>query len=264
MHYSESNTTVVMISGFCLALIVDAAFYSYVFGKDWMLLNGFPVGWLSAGMGYMNTFFHEIGHTLFAWLYGFATIPIFDFKHGGGYAVSFSGQNYIIVAMMASLLGYGIYYVQGHIYLQLILGFCLALGLTTFLFENIYASIIDFMGPAFVPLVSTFFLIRALFDLAPRGVLERFLNAFFGFGMIMGTLTEGYALLNSAAYRLIYFNQKGSHGFGDFDKIASRWQGVEFEHVVYTVMTLSIICLIIPFILFLGQTAKSKECYDRL
>ena len=253
-----------MLSGFLLALIVDAAFYSYVFGKGWTLLNGFPIGWLSAGMAYMNTFFHEIGHTLFAWLYGFATIPIFDFKHGGGYAVSFSDQNYMIVAMMAGLLGYGIYYLKGYLHLQIILGLCLTLGLTTFLFDDVYSSVIDFMGAGFVPLVSAFFLIRALFDLAPRGVLERFLNAFFGFGMIFGTLTEGYALLKSAAYRLVYFNQKGSHGFGDFDKIASRWSGVEFEHVVYAIMTISFLSLIVPFILYAMHASRNEEYYDTL
>ena len=105
------------------------------------------------------------------------------------------------------------------------------------------------MGPAFESLIAAFLLFRALFNLAPRRNFERVLNAIFGFGLIFRIFIDSYGLINNQIHRLIYYTQKGSHGFGDFDKIADRFHMLTFETVVYAWTGLTLLCLITPFIL---------------
>ena len=218
--------------------------YAWLNGENWWFARGFPLGWLSQGLTYTNTFFHEIGHTLFAWYYGFFTIPMFDFQHGGGFAYHFGGQNMAIVIGVNGLLLYGIYHFRDVLILQILCGLLVLMNIATVMNEPLYMSVIDFMGPGFVPLVSAFFLFRALYDLAPRGAVERYLNAIFGLGMILHNMLFDWALLNNDAYREVYYKQKGSHGFGDFDKIASRYINIGFDDVVWASLSLNAFCLV--------------------
>ena len=41
-------------------------------------------GVIATGLSYIGVFFHEIGHALFNWLYGYMAVPTFDFASGGG------------------------------------------------------------------------------------------------------------------------------------------------------------------------------------
>lgn len=252
MHYSKKSTYFILSSGLVLALLTILPFYAWIFGENWPLVQGFPLGWLSAGMSYMATFFHEIGHTVFMWFYGYPTIPIFDFEHGGGFAVAVTGQQILILVVIWGLMAYGLWFLRGYLGLQLLVlgAFILNVSLTFSLNHN---YVCDFMGPAFECLMASFLLYRALFDLAPRGDLERFLNSFFGFGMIFQVFVNGYGLLNSGAFRLVYYEQKGSHGFGDFDKIADYYVFLDFQIVVYIWLALNSICLVAPFILFISR-----------
>ncbi len=257
MHSNKLSTSKIMIFAVALAFLANIPFYSWIFSKDVGFATGFPIGWIGAGMVYMATFFHEIGHTVFAWFYGYPTIPTFDFKHGGGMAWSFSGQQVPILIMVWALLGYGFWYLRAHRLAQfgIVLFVILNLSLA---FNDYHYVVLDFMGPAFECIVASFFLYRALLDLAPRGDLERFLNAFFGFGMIFQVFVNAYGLLKSEAYRLVYYEQKGSHGFGDFDKVADMIPFLTFDGVVGAWIIVNIICLIIPFMLFIRHMSYEE------
>jgi hypothetical protein len=245
-----SNTTKIMLLGLAFAALTNLCFYSWIFFKDWSWLQGFPIGWLTIGQSYMGIFFHELGHTAFAWFYGYPTLPMFDFQHGGGLAVWFSDPQIAILGAVWLSLAYGIYHFREIRFLQILCGAFLILNLATFYNEDLRLTVIDFMGPAAQPLVAGFLLFRALFDLAPRGTFERFLNAFFGFGLILASFIDSYGLLHSSVHRLLYYQQKGSHGFGDFDKIDSRFIWIGFEDIVYALIAMTTLCLIVPFILF--------------
>ncbi|MCB1784163.1 MAG: hypothetical protein KDI13_09215 [Alphaproteobacteria bacterium] len=207
----------------------------------------------------MSVFFHEIGHSLTAWFYGYPSIPTFDFKHGGGLAPFWGDGSFLIVLCVAALLGYGIYLLQGWLVMQIVLGVLIVLELTTFWNEDIRMGMIDFMGPGAVPLVAGFLLWRAVFDLAPRGSFERVLNAAFGFGMIFRVFIDSYGLLYNQVHRLLYYQQKGSHGFGDFDKIASRFYWLDFETVVLFWAGLAAVCLVFPLLMGLILNRSRNE-----
>lgn len=241
-----------MIIGLAVAILSALPFYGWIFAKHWPYITGFPIGWLGAGMIYMITFFHEIGHSLFAWLFGYPTIPTFDFEHGGGMAYSISGQQIALALLVQGGIAYGTWYFRGEVLIQIAIAAFL-LVITPLTFTHYHMAVIDFMGPGLVPIIGAFFLFRALFDLAPRGSLERFLNAYFGFGFFIITFIEVYALLYNQIYRLVYYQQKGSHGFGDFDKIADRLLFANFEGVIYFLATFTLFWFVLPFILLVME-----------
>lgn len=245
----NTNTIKVMTGGFIPAILLNIPLYAWVYQAHIPWANSFPLGLLGGGMGYMSTFFHEIGHTIAMWFYGYPTLPMFDFAHGGGLALAVDGQQWIIILCVYAALLYGIYRFQNNRAIQIFCAALIALNLA-FVFTDHHWSVADFMGPAAVPIIAAFFLLRALFDLAPRGGLERFLNALFGFGMIFHTLIDSFGLLQNNVHRMMYYQQKGQHGFGDFDKIAMRTNFLDFNGVVYLYIALTFACFIAPFVIY--------------
>jgi hypothetical protein len=92
---------------------------NFIFGSLAMILafifvlpsvaTSWPFGMISQGMSYMAVFFHEIGHTIFAWIYGIPAFPIFDFKHGGGYSVQIAERSWFAQIAIWGLSAYGLY-----------------------------------------------------------------------------------------------------------------------------------------------------------
>lgn len=254
------QTKYIILFGIIGGLLFTLPFYNWVFAKGWDFSEGFPLGWLAGGLTYFSTFFHEIGHTIFLWFYGYFTIPMFDFQHGGGMAYHFGGQNPMILLGVYSLLGYGIYKFHKYPVILVPLVLALILNVTLVTNETLHMNLVNFMGPGFESLIAGFLIFRAVFDLAPRGIFERLLNSIFGFGMGFFALISAHALLHNEAYRLVYFEQKGQHGFGDFDKIATQISFMDFETVVFTWMGLTLVCMATPFVLYLVMP-KSHEVY---
>lgn len=238
-----------MLAGLVAAIAANFGFYNWIFAKHWSWAETFPLGWIGIGLTYMSTFFHELGHTVFAWMYGYPTLPMFDFQHGGGFAWSFTGQQYVLIILFYGILAYGLYYFRARKYMVSFISGIFIFHLFT-AYSLLHQDVINFMGPGAEPLIASFFLYRALFDLASRGVVERFLNAAFGFAMIFHVFIESWALLYTKAYRLVYYEQKGTHGFGDFDKIAWHIDFLSFESVVVIWAGLGVLCLLLPFVLF--------------
>ncbi len=249
MTLRESSTLKVMIWGLVLAVLANLPFYAILTGNNWPLISGIPLGLLSAGMSYMATFFHEIGHTVAAWFYGYPALPMFDFKHGGGLSIYNTEQEIMILAALWAAIVYGFWHYREKKSIVILLALALILNLSL-AFSPHNQTFISFMGPAFECLTAGFFLYRALLDLAPRGILERFLNAFFGWGLIIQVCLYGWGLLRSEAFRGVYYRQKGGHGFGDFDRVADNLSGISFNTVIWAWMILALACVVIPLILY--------------
>lgn len=261
MTLRESTTLKVMFWGLALAILANLPFYALLTGNQWPLIFSFPLGWLYSGMSYMGTFFHEIGHTLAAWFYGYPTLPMFDFKHGGGLSIHFSNQEIMILLAVWAAIAYGFWHFREQKIILVMLALALALNLSL-AFNPHNQTLISFMGPAAECLIAGFFLFRALLNLAPRGILERFLNALFGCGLMIQVLLNGWGLLRNEAFRGIYYRQKGAHGFGDFDRIADNLIGISFNTVIWAWLLLAVICIIIPLVFYIiDQTHQSY--YER-
>lgn len=248
-----------LLAGLFGAILINIPVYSWIFGRDWDWAEGFPFGFLGIGLIYMSTFFHELGHTVFAWFYGYPTLPSFDFEHGGGMAWMMSGQQIVILLCVWATMGYGIYFFREHRALQILIGLLLVFNLATAFNEDHRLTVINFMGPGFEPLTGALLLYRALANLAAPRPGERFAGALFGFGMIFRAMIDGWGLLHSGAHRLEYYNQKGSHGFGDFDKIADALPFMTFNGVVVIWLCLSVASLAGVFALWLTASRDNAE-----
>ena len=247
---TEDNTLKNLIIGLVLAILANISFYAWIFGEQWSWATGFPLYWLHVCIAYVQVFFHEIGHTVCMWFYGYPGVPTFDFKHGGGmtWMLSDIQQMPILVMIWVGLL-YLMWLSQGDIRAQLLFALFLIFNLATFSFP-VHRGLIIFMGHGLEPLVASFFLYRALFNEVKRVPLERMFNYFVGFGMFFHNFIFAAGLLKSTSYRLHYFNQKGSHGSGDFDKLAGMFYEIGFSGTVTIWVIMNIVLFILPFILF--------------
>jgi len=245
----QSSTTRFMLSGLLCAVFINLPFYSYALEKDWLWATHFIFIWITNTLSAFLTFFHEIGHTIAGWFYGVPTIPMFDFKHGGGWAWQVSGQNYVLLFCVWAGLGYLWLLAREYPWLQKIIIGIFLFNIAT-AFNNFHLATMSFLGPAFEGLIGGFFLIRAFFDLAPRGASERFMNAFLGFAFPLNSLINGYSLLTVPSARERYFNQKDGQGAGDFDQIADKLEFISFDAGVIAWMVLTALCLILPFVFY--------------
>src|SRR5690242_18266835 len=77
-------------------------------------LNGFE-GLLNiphTGLGYMLVFFHELGHCITFWLFGYPSVPMFDFEYGGGMTYPVMGRLWPLQGVVFAGMAYGIYFLS--------------------------------------------------------------------------------------------------------------------------------------------------------
>lgn len=249
VHEEESagRTWLFMGAGLILALVIVAPVYACAAGESWGI-DGFPLGWLATGLVYLGVFFHEIGHTVFYWVYGYPSVPSFDFEHGGGIAFGFT-RSWFVFAVVAGAIGYGIYQLREFPILSVPLGLLLLLQFGLGFFE-LHNAAIYFMGHGFELVVASFLLLRAWCNLAPRGSVERMLNAVVGFGMIFNVMIMAHGLINSQTARAAYLGQKGHIGAGDFTKV-SNVLDISVPEVAAICFAMAVAALILPFVLYL-------------
>ena len=254
------KTAFLLLSAFLLAILINIPFYAMVFNHRWPMLDEFIFYALGNGLAMMNTFFHEIGHTVFAWFYGYPALPMFDFAHGGGMSIWSADNHWIVIFGIWGALIYGI--VQYDIlWWRILLGSLLVFNLATVFVDDVHMAIISFMGPGAQSLISAFFITRAIYNFAPRGTAERFLNAAIGFGMVIAIFIDSFGLLRSEIHRSLYYTQKGQHGFGDFDKIADSFYGLSFDSVVALWMAFTILSVTGFLFIFRHDNQNIWHCY---
>jgi hypothetical protein len=244
---------------FCLIAGVglNLPYLSWMNGYGWQWAYSPPLGWLGMGLNMMAIFFHEIGHTIPAWFYGYVTLPSFDFSDGGGMAWMMTEQTIPLLITINILLACGILYFKEYRVLQIVFGGLILFNLAT-AFTDFHNVIIDFAGPLAEILVASFFLTRAILDIAPRGAMERALNGVIGSGMMIKVYITAWGLLGNDAMRAHYYTQKNSHGFGDFDKIADR-MGASFDSVVWVWLGLAILFTALPVLFALWQKIQNQN-----
>lgn len=221
-------------------------FISWQNGLGWN--DSFLVSLVGNGFAALVTFFHEIGHTVAGWFYGYVTLPAFDFQHGGGMAWQITGQLLPLNLALYAGIGYLFHLARWNPGIRILLGLLALFHLAT-AYNDFHMVVIDFMGPAFEALTGGFLLFRAWMNLAARGWGERFLNAAIGWAMCLRVLVDSWGLTHNEAARTAYYTQKGTHGFGDFDKIADNL-GLDFGTVVFFWGILAITAMVIPVLLY--------------
>lgn len=180
-----------------------------------------------AGLGYMLVFFHELGHTMAFWFFGYPAIPTFDFTYGGGmtYAID---RVWLLQGLVWLCMAGGIFYLtrrdeflfdsERRPLLALALGLA---GAQVFLaLTDYHHSLTAFMGYGGEVIIAFFCLTRAALGLTKYGVVERYLNMVFGLFVLGNNMLLLGGLIGSDIARDAYAQQKGQELAGDFDQIA--------------------------------------------
>lgn len=157
----------------------------------------FPLWVIAAGGHIADTLFHEMGHTIFNWLFGQPAIPmiftLFGADQAGGMSMTFGRSWFIQIAVLAGL-GYSCWQAKKSASAL----FIPALIFTGFIILVILLGyqqlIVLYMGHGGSILMGGYFLFRAWIYLDARNAYERWLNAFFGFFLILSNFGFAYGL----------------------------------------------------------------------
>lgn len=243
------RTLYIMTGGFLAALLLNLPMINALYGYGEGLARIISFKWGGTALGMIGTMFHEIGHTLLSWFYGYPAVPAFDFIHGGGVSLQLGDQSYIIFAVFQLLLLAGIVNFRGQLRNQFLLAAVMVFGLLT-AFDPVHHEVVVVAAGHIAEIgVAAFFLFRAWMDFAPFGMAERVLNAVIGWGLILQSLLFDWGLLRLPELREIYARQKGGDGFGDFDRLADLTM-TPFNTVVWFFIALAFLGALVPLVIY--------------
>jgi hypothetical protein len=181
------------------------------------------------GLDYMRIFFHELGHCVTFWLFGYPSVPMFDFEYGGGVTYPVMGRIWIVQGGVFAAMAAGLYYLcrpdgfffNNERYPLLALMIALVILHLSLAFNQGHQVLIYFMGYGAEIIMAVFCMARAVLKLTLYGAFERYLNMIFGLFVIGSNLALLSGLLTSDIVRDAYSQQKGQELAGDFDQIAA-------------------------------------------
>lgn len=225
--------------------------FEYFYDID-LPFTGFPLNVLANGAGYLATFFHEIGHTVFYWFYGYVAVPRFDFQYGGGFSNALTGQLWPILAGIYAFAAYLIYLNRETTLYVALIGGVVVFQLAT-AFNDAHQIIIGFMGHGTELAVGGYMIWRALMNRAARGAGERWANSLFGFFFIFSNTRNFIGLMTSDLERQVYAQQKGAFHAGDFSRIAVDYLDTSLQSVAAFALVCAVAALILPFVLWFRE-----------
>lgn len=187
----------------------------------------FPFWVIDAGAYFANTMFHEVGHSIFAWLFGMPSIPsvftLFGREQAAGVALTFE-RNWFVQG--ASLLGmaYALYWVWNNEFRFWFWSlFALFIIVLALIFTPYTRILPIYMGHGSAMLVGAFFLFRGLVNMDSRNNYERWLNAFLGWYLLLQNMHFGWGLWKDLAKRAEYENAALNHDFSQLTQIMYGW-----------------------------------------
>ncbi len=207
----------------------------------------FFAGVPNLALGGMSTLVHEMGHALFGWLAGRASIPAFDLRYGGGVTmIPFQQKAAILWILHLAFIG-GIVYFRRTICMVVAL---VLVGLlhAGYAYSGIDKPVILLMGHGTELLFAWLALHRALTGINVAHDLERLAYSVVGWFLVLHNLVFGWGLMTSVQARYWYGQAKGGGHWMDFSQIADNYLHVHLSLVAGLYVTA---CLSIPALAYL-------------
>lgn len=180
-------------------------------------------------LSYLVILVHELGHALFGWLFGYPSIPAFDFMYGGGVTMH-DARQMPIVFIVLGLLAVLAWRLRRNLAGCLVAS-ALALVYAILAFSSGHEVLILFMGHGTELVFCALFLQRGLSGSACRIPVERPLYVMLAAFIWVHDLVFAYRLATSDAARADYGAAKGGGHWMDFDRIAREFLHVELGSV---------------------------------
>jgi len=207
---------------------------------------------------YLTILVHELGHALFAWLFGYPAVPSFDFHYGGGFTSYETRKNVLVGLVFTGWIAL-LYAYRHHRPGMLAVGGLAGLY-ALFALTPLHELLIGFMGHGAELLFAGIFLYRALSGSAVKVRTERPLYAFLAFFIVASDARFAAGLVRSPLERELYAEAKGGGDWMDFSQLA-RGIGLELETVAGLFFLLTLAVLPLAWWVFrrrdlLGATAR--------
>jgi hypothetical protein len=214
------------------------------------------VPFLSFVFRYLITLVHEIGHAIWGWLFGYPSIPAFDFTYGGG--ITMHQDRRMIIVIIVYVLFAWLFYLYRKNHLSLLVLFVIVTLYTISAFTSFHSIVILFMGHGTELIFGAIFFYRALSGSSIIIDAERPLYGFLGFFIFFSDIGFAHRLITSTSFRAEYEAAKGGGHWMDFSRIAEEYLKVKLSTVAVLFLFL---CLITPLLTFLFFRYK-KNLFD--
>lgn len=202
--------------GLIISTILLIPDISIQYQLEWKIVET-ELMYLTQGIIYIEAFLHEIGHTISNWFYGYAYTPIVDLEHGGGPGYS-EGKHWIVQYLTYALLAIGLFYWKDHKPSLFIL-LCIGLFHSITAYNDAHKIIMVLSGYALPLFLACYFLHRAWSNTAPRGNLERYLNATIGFSLLFHQAIIFWGISQKNIQSTTYNPKRGEVALHDIDAL---------------------------------------------
>jgi hypothetical protein len=199
-----------------------------------------------AALAAFATLVHEMGHATLGWLYGYPSLPAFDFRYGGGVTLHRERSWLVLGAIVAASLG-ALRALHAHPRLRGACAALLALHVGVAL-TPAHDAVILAMGHGAELAFATLALHRALSGRACQLEAERPLYGLVGWFLVLQGLQFAWQLRTSAAQRALYAEAKGGGHWMDFSRLATEYLQLPLESVA----TGFLLCCLAPPLLALA------------
>lgn len=197
---------------------------------------------------YFTVLAHEMGHALAGWLYGYPSIPAFDFFYGGG-VTSYTERTPLLAgSVQCGLLGLAWIFRRNPPSLLLTLGAAGLYGLTAW--TSLHQPVITAMGHGTELVIAGVFLHRAASGSACHHGAERLAYGFVGWFVTFDNLRFARRLVTSPLQREMYEQAKGGGHWMDFSVLAEQHLQLPLAHVAQAFFCL---CLLPPALALLAN-----------
>lgn len=209
------------------------------------------VPWARFALSYLTTLIHEIGHAVFGWLFGYPSVPRFDFHYGGGVTTYQHRSTLLLGVVYVLLVGLLPAYRRNRPTLV-----ALAVGIGLFAWcahTRVHELVILWMGHGTELVIAGVFLYRALSSSAVVHAIERPLYAMCAFFIFFSDIGFAHRLWTSSRARFEYAQAKGGGHWMDFDRIAREHLHVSLPSVALMFLVCCVACIMLSFVVFRYQ-----------
>lgn len=195
-------------------------------------------------IGYLIILIHEFGHFLSRMLFGYPSIPAFDFREGGGVTTYSTRAMWIMLLPLGGLI-YVLYLVRRHV-MSVVIIVAVIICYLIFALTDGHNYLCIWAGHGMEVLIGGLFIYRAMSGSAVINPMERPLYAFCGWAMLIYTASFFFKLLTDDV-EMIQYRMGKSYVENDLVKIESmtRFMSVKLQCVLFILL-----CLLIPFAAF--------------
>jgi hypothetical protein len=209
------------------------------------------LGFIGFIFRYMSVLVHEMGHAIFAWLFGYPAIPAFDLSYGGGVTIWQDRKILLLLGMyglfITAITAFGISRNRAGVIFALVLLVPFALLAHT----SGHDVVILFMGHGTELVFAGLFLYRMLSRSAIINPAERPLYGVIGWFMVIDSFRFGLSLVFSSAARYEYGEAKGGGHWMDFDRIADDHLGVPMQAVALFFAFCAVVAPVVAYLAWL-------------